>query len=198
MSQETWLERLRREAKEARKAAKEAPERIKKEVEGYKAAIERSIGSNIPETTNNIQNIIRDAEKIKKIGLIAGIGVPTLAGVSLLAAHLMNNHMKDKLHKHASSDDDDTISYRLPKEHSTVGMLGTLGTAGIASGILNDFIARKCGSSGKARILAGLATGLPSVGALALAYRKLNKDNPPANTEKEYMDWLKANSEPDN
>lgn len=95
-------------------------------------------------------------------------------------------------------NDDDTISYRLPKEHSTVGVLGTLGTAGIASGILNDFIARKCGSSGKARILAGLATGLPSLGALALAYRKLKKDNPPVNAEKECVDWLRANSEPDN
>ena len=152
-----------------------------------------------------------NTKKRNRINKLLGYGALGLTGLGALltAASIIGSHKQKKnkhlkktnnahMKKHANYNDDDTISYRLPKEHSTVGMLGTLGTAGIASGILNDFIARKCGSSGKARILAGLATGLPSVGALALAYRKLKKDNPPANTEKEYMDWLKANSEPDN
>lgn len=191
MSRKDLIERCRA-------IAREEPENTKKQFDEYKAAIKQSLGNVTSETSNKLKDIVSEADKVKKIGLIAGIGVPTLVGIGLLAGHLMNKHMEDKLHKHASSDDDDTISYRLPKEHSTVGVLGTLGTAGIASGILNDFIARKCGSSGKARILTGLATGLPSLGALALAYRKLKQDNPPVNTEKEYMDWLRANSEPDN
>ena len=158
-----------------------------------------------------INKNFENAEKRNRVNKLLGYGALGITGLGTLltAASIIGSHKQKNKHlkktniahmkKHANyNDDDDTISYRLPKEHSTVGMLGTLGTAGIASGILNDFIARKCGSSGKARILAGLATGLPSVGALALAYRKLNKDNPPANTEKEYMDWLKANSEPDN